>query len=400
MLQIDPDLLDKTSPSPYRDAMLHGYRWLRFTPQLEQAFRQFHVDTHMSRLRWAGGMAITLFALFVLIDLTTLPSTIWERTVPIRLGLIIPAFAITLWLSYQQRWRAYLQWAVCLSALLTGLGTVGVIGVALARDYPLPYEGILLVALFIYFIASLQWWHALLINAITLAGFLAMESALQPDTTLQLYHGAFMLTANIVGATGSYFLEYGTRTTFLVNALLHELAEHDGLTGLYNRRAFNTHLERAWRQAQREQRSLVLAMIDVDYFKRYNDYYGHAGGDKVLQLVADTINRHARRPLDIAARYGGEEFVLLWFNPATQELPHMGEQLRNAIAVQALPHMGSELGHLTISLGLAQRAPGSGLTADDLLKAADEALYRAKQAGRNRVVVDIPGTPLDGQRSM
>ncbi|QDQ29042.1 GGDEF domain-containing protein [Chitinimonas arctica] len=387
MLHINPELLSNSSQSAYGRAFEQGYRGLRFEGALEQEFQRFYLSTHLVRLRWAGFLAITLFGLFVLVDVFTLPLYVSQWTASIRLGLIIPAFGVGLWISYRSEWHHHLQLSVFIAALITGLGTVGVIAVALAQNYPIPYEGILLVALFIYFIACLQWWRALLANLVTVLAFVIMEALCQTDPSQRLYQIIFMFTANAVGATGSYFLEYSTRTTFLVHALLNELAERDGLTGLYNRRTLNNHLDKVWRQAIRDGRQLALAMIDVDYFKRYNDHYGHAEGDRVLRQVADVIAGQARRPLDLAARYGGEEFALVWYQPTASELAPMGEQLREAIADLCLPHAGSETGRLSVSIGIALLRPSGEQHAETLLRAADTALYEAKQAGRDRVVV-------------
>ncbi len=388
MHNIDPDLLSNTRQSPFRSASEQGYRWLRFEPALERQFEIFYTEAHLVRVRLAGYLGIALFALFVLIDLSTLPPNVSRWTVAIRLGLILPTYVIALLVSYRLAWRHHLRTAVFVASLVTGFGTVAVIGAALRQGFNIPYEGILLVALFIYLIVCLQWWRALLTNLLTLLAFIVVEVAYQNDPQARLYQIIFMFAANAVGAYGGYFLEYSTRTTFLVHALLHELAERDGLTGLFNRRTLNTYLDRIWRQANRDKRDQVaIAMIDIDFFKRYNDHYGHAQGDVALKAVADVIASHARRPLDLSARYGGEEFVVVWFNPAASELANMGNNLVAAVAALNMPHALSEVGHLTVSVGVGLMKPMSGQTSADLLRAADTALYQAKHQGRNRVVV-------------
>jgi diguanylate cyclase (GGDEF)-like protein len=394
MQNIDPELLSNTSQSPYRRAIEQGYRRLRFAPALETEFQAFYTNAHLVRMRWAGYLGIVLFGLFVLIDIATLPAHVSVWTASIRMGLIMPAFAIALLTSYRTEWHRHLQFVVCVSALITGLGTVAVIGAALREGYQIPYEGILLVALFIYLIACLQWWRALLANLVTLFAFVVMEALFQTDPQERLYQIIFMFAANAVGAYGGYFLEHSTRTTFLVHALLNELAERDGLTGLYNRRTLNTHLDKAWRQAIRDERELAIAMIDVDHFKRYNDRYGHGEGDAALKAVADVIGRQARRPLDLAARYGGEEFAVVWYHPAATEVIGMGEQLRDAVVALGRVHEDSELGLLSVSVGIALMKPTPGQSSAALLRAADTALYQAKEKGRNRVVV-LRNPPAD-----
>jgi diguanylate cyclase (GGDEF)-like protein len=174
-----------------------------------------------------------------------------------------------------------------------------------------------------------------------------------------------------------------------VHALLNELAERDGLTGLCNRRTLDSHLERIWRQGLRDKSGLAIAMIDVDYFKRYNDRYGHSQGDAALKAVADVVASVARRPLDLAARYGGEEFVVVWYHPAPTELEKMSEQLRAGVKKLALANKDSEIGELSVSVGTAYMLPIAGHSAAELMRVADAALYQAKDQGRNRVVALI-----------
>jgi diguanylate cyclase (GGDEF)-like protein len=395
MLYIDPELLSNTSHSEYRNAIERGYRGLRFEEALERQFEIFYTEAHLERVRLAGFLGIVLFALFVLIDISTLPPKVAAWTVSIRLGLVIPTFIAALYISYNLRLRRHMRTAVFVASLVTGMGTVAVIGAALRQGFQIPYEGILLVALFIYLIVCLQWWRALLTNVLTLFAFIVMELMYQTDPQARLYQIIFMLAANAVGAYGGYFLEYSTRTTYLVHALLHELAEHDGLTGLYNRRTLNAHVDRVWRQAIRDQRELAVAMVDIDFFKRYNDRYGHGQGDVALKAVADVIALQARRPLDLAARYGGEEFAVVWYNPIPTELPAMGANLTAAVFALGMPHVASELGKLSISVGIALMKPVPGQCSTELLSAADMALYQAKEQGRNRVIVlSWPESPI------
>ncbi len=387
MLKIDEELLSLTSQSPYRHAFDRGYRWMSFHGSLEREFQLFYTEGHLGRVRLACYLAIALFAAFVVIDMATLPAEVSKSTASIRLGLVIPAFIITLLISYRPSLRRFLSDAVFGAAIITGLGTTAVIGAALRLGVQIPYEGILLVALFIYLIACLQWWRAIVANMITLVAFIVVVLLLQPDPQARLYQIVFMCAANLVGAYGGYFLEYSARTMFLVNNLLNELAEIDGLTGLSNRRTLNLHLERIWKQAIREKEDVAIAMIDIDHFKKYNDRYGHAQGDAALRAVADVISHYARRPLDITARYGGEEFAVVWFHPSARELPRMAEILTTAVANLGLPHADSEYGKVTISVGVALMAPSAGQSSAEALRLADQALYKAKEQGRNRVVV-------------
>lgn len=387
MLHIDPELLNNASPSPYRSALEKGYNSLLFDGAIENEFQAFYTEGHLLRVRLAAYMVVVLFLAFIAIDLATLPVAVSYWTTKIRAFVLLPPFLILLYITYQPALRGYVGRAVYAGTVVAGLGTVAVIGTSYSLGTQIPYEGILLVALFIYLIACLQWRRAVISNTLTLISFIVMEVLYQSEPQTRLYHIIFMVAANAVGAYGGYFLEHSARTNFLINKLLNELAELDGLTGLSNRRTLNIHLDRIWRQAQRDQQDVAVAMIDVDHFKKYNDRYGHAQGDAALRAVADVIAQHARRPLDITARYGGEEFAVVWFHPSAQELPRMAEVLTRAVVALNLPHADSDIGRVSISVGIAMMTPASGQSSADLLKAADGALYQAKHQGRNRVVV-------------
>jgi len=171
-----------------------------------------------------------------------------------------------------------------------------------------------------------------------------------------------------------------------VNHQLAELSVTDGLTGLANRRRFDAALADEWARARRTRQPLAVIMMDVDYFKKYNDCYGHLAGDACLKAVAGVLQRYARRAGDLAARYGGEEFVVVAANTDQKAAYTLAETLRNAVVALAIPHETSPFGMVSVSAGVAVRFPTPQSSEHELLHAADEALYRAKDSGRNRVL--------------
>ncbi|WP_051711349.1 sensor domain-containing diguanylate cyclase [Andreprevotia chitinilytica] len=176
------------------------------------------------------------------------------------------------------------------------------------------------------------------------------------------------------------------------NMELQRLAQLDGLTGVANRRFFDQQLQHEWARAQRESQPLAVLMIDVDHFKAFNDNYGHHAGDDALKSVAHCLANVLNRPADLLARYGGEEFVLVLPNTSGEGALHVGEKLRASVEQLAIPHAFSSAGpYLTISCGAAARVPEEHISPDALLQLADAALYHAKRAGRNRVMVDEGG---------
>jgi diguanylate cyclase (GGDEF)-like protein len=169
---------------------------------------------------------------------------------------------------------------------------------------------------------------------------------------------------------------------------LEDTAVRDRLTGVPNRRAFDAALEREWKRAQRLKVPFSLIMIDIDFFKKYNDHYGHQGGDTCLASVAKALSGACRRQTDMLARYGGEEFVALLFHAPRDDARRIGESLRQAVEQLGLEHVGNTTGVVTISLGGATCIPSADHSPEALLACADAALYRAKANGRNRVEWD------------
>lgn len=163
------------------------------------------------------------------------------------------------------------------------------------------------------------------------------------------------------------------------------LALTDALTGIANRRKFDERLVEEWRRARRDASPLSLVIIDLDYFKNFNDTYGHQGGDRALIEVARALQTCAERPADLVARYGGEEFVALLPATGASGAIALAEKLRAAVSSMEIAHEGSSLGHVSASIGVATRVPAEGAGPEELFDAADEALYRAKLGGRNRV---------------
>ncbi len=166
---------------------------------------------------------------------------------------------------------------------------------------------------------------------------------------------------------------------------LEELSMIDGLTHIPNRRYFNDSFARLYRKAVRDHKNLAVMMIDVDYFKPYNDHYGHGKGDECLVKVASALRSALKRPTDLVARYGGEEFVVLLEQVDDAGASLVAEQLRLAVETLHLPHAYSKVAdHITISLGGVIKTPHIALSQEALLKTADDALYQAKKQGRNQ----------------
>ncbi len=169
---------------------------------------------------------------------------------------------------------------------------------------------------------------------------------------------------------------------------LEVLSRTDELTGLANRRAFDAFMDEEWRRASRTNKIISLLMIDVDFFKKYNDHYGHPSGDEVLKSVARIVKSFARRPGDIAVRYGGEEFVIV-LSAGKNFAVLLAEKLLKGVEALNIEHCASDIaGHLTVSIGIASCHPQQSASPRELIARVDAALYDAKKKGRNRIAID------------
>lgn len=170
-----------------------------------------------------------------------------------------------------------------------------------------------------------------------------------------------------------------------LNDQLEQLSRTDSLTGLYNRRHFDKKLNQEWNRALRSRQKLSCILLDIDYFKHYNDYYGHQAGDKCLVDISKLMKETFRRAGDIIARYGGEEFIIIMAESNKRDTQAAIEKFQKALADLRIPHKGSEIGiYVTVSAGLINQVPTKDEAIEDFIRKADEALYQAKANGRNR----------------
>jgi two-component system chemotaxis family response regulator WspR len=191
------------------------------------------------------------------------------------------------------------------------------------------------------------------------------------------------------------FLRESQKQLADANIELQKLAALDGLTGIANRRRFDDTMRIEWQRGQRDKKPLTLLLCDVDFFKRYNDSFGHLAGDLCLKKVAAVLTEHLKRPADLAARYGGEEFAVIL--PETQLTGALivAESCRRHLEQLAIenPQADTTLSSVTMSIGVASVVPSPESSVEELIQQADQALYAAKRGGRNRVIsaAELPG---------
>jgi diguanylate cyclase (GGDEF)-like protein len=372
--------------SAYAEQLKHGVNGLRFEGLLEKDFREFYIARNLPRARLSGLIALIIVLAVTCIDLLLGASTGGALNT-LRLGVLCPLLVVLgVAISVPAAQRYYTE-VVSVGVTLIGfiVTYIAHLGALAGSSYVL--AGLVLVVLYGCLFLGLLFNVAISITCIMIAAHFITGIAVGLPLDALYYSTAILGGAAVIGGISAYNLEHALRTNFLETGRLNELAERDGMTGLYNRRIFDDYIERLWRQSRREGAGVAIIFIDIDFFKVYNDLYGHQAGDDCLKRVAECIARGAKRPFDFAARYGGEEFVLVLYGPPDDYARSVPEQIHRDVLALEIPHGGSLVAkNVTVSIGLALARPETGRSLAGAIQTADEALYQAKREGRNRVV--------------
>jgi len=356
----------------------------RYHDDRQSRFQNWYLASAYNHLRPVLILCIIcgLFASSAL--LTFLPRETWAGVAFFHLGFIIFPLLMILGLSYRAEfphWISTLSTTMSISALI---GTNGLIGWCYLLGVWMPYEGTMLLAFAIGMFSSLPIKRVALILMFGWLLFAVISLTLSREP---LVHKAmnimFLLFASLIAIVTAGVLQRFLRSEYRRQVSLEELSETDPLTGLLNRRGFGKRFDLAGRNALREKRTCGLLLLDVDYFKNYNDHYGHDAGDLVLQKLGQVLMSFSQRPFDAAARLGGEEFGLLLHDADESALREIGHNLCRRIAELGIPHSGSECASVvTASIGATVLVPGQ--TRQQAYRSADHALYAAKKNGRNQ----------------
>jgi len=372
--------------SPFSAQLRRGFRGLKFDGLLEKEFRDFYISQNLPRARLSGLIALILVLAVTCIDLL-LGANTGGALNALRLGVLCPLLVtFGLVISVPAAQRFYTE-AVAVGVTLIGFVVIYITQVASLSGSSYVLAGLVLVVLYGCLFLGLLFNVAIAVTSLMIAAHFVSGIFVGLPFNELYYSTAILGGAAVIGSVSTYNLEHALRTNFLETRLLNELAERDGMTGLYNRRIFDDYMQRLWRQSRREGTGVAIIFVDIDFFKIYNDLYGHQAGDDCLKRVAKCIARGAKRPFDFAARYGGEEFVLVLYGPPDDYARSVPEQIRRDVLDLQIPHAGSHAGrNVTVSVGLSLVTPETGRSLAGAIQTADEALYQAKREGRNRVV--------------
>jgi diguanylate cyclase (GGDEF)-like protein len=384
LMQLPNDLgADDLGNSVYARALRSNSVRSRFSPDLEHQFLAKHLQRVRLRVRVWFSLNLILALMTTVLSLRqgSGGATFW-----LLVASLLPCAVVPAWLAWGKLYgRYYLSAAVVFVPLIGLLNAIFVAQTIASNEGAIASLTVGVIAAF--FFSGLLFREALF-SALVIPVAFAISSLYFDATPIAILRCLLVLAVTCGVAAIIYRdIELAYRKSFLEAGLISELAAHDSLTGLMNRRAFDKHLLRVWQQAQRDRRTLTILLIDIDHFKAYNDSYGHQAGDVALRSVAQLLNAFARRPLDLAARYGGEEFAIILYDLAAPHVRDIAERVR--LAVQNAPplNLGPITSAVTVSIGVGTVTPGVGRTPAGALQLADRALYEAKRRGRNAIAV-------------
>ncbi len=374
---------------------------LRFRPELEQRYSHLHNQQAAHSFRYRAAVIFSLYLILATGIARLLPT-----------GQVMPWLTIYGWvaviivtaaaLSHLREFDDWFSWYVGIgSAISIALSVLAASFIQGDHSDILLHVAIMYAVMIVYGFTGLPFYPVMIAGwgggALGVLASQQLDGVVDGQLLLRTYSGP-----SVLGMCLAYAADYRSRINFLQacalehahqdterkNKLLQQLSCVDALTGLSNRRHLDDVLREEWNRAMRQQQPLALLMIDIDYFKLYNDTLGHLAGDACLRQVADLIAQLARRSGDLAARYGGEEFVLLYPSTNSSQAVQLARELLAHMDQAAIPHPDSPLGgYMSLSIGIAVITPPFGVPLEIILDQADHALYEAKMNGRNRSVL-------------
>jgi diguanylate cyclase (GGDEF)-like protein len=367
---------------------------LSFAEPLESQYRNWHTEHARERVKYTMLPAMGLLLILSLAGgpFRHLRETLFaaDQTAIVdvlRFGVLLPTCTAMLLVTYTKLYSRWLAFAAPAVSLLQSLCIIAFDLLMYRQGYSLSSVVPMLV-LSAYMLFGMRQSQATItattiVVAYGLTGWFAGLNSGQ-----RLFDVGMSVCALMLGFFFHYSFSRTQRLNWFRNMMLTDSVHRDALTNIGNRRMFDVHIERLWNQAIRTRAPVALLLVDLDHFKSFNDHAGHQAGDHCLARVAGAIEQSARRPLDVAARYGGEEFVVLLFDVQRDRVEELCREMHANLAALQIPHPASSVGpYVTVSIGAACVEPQAGRHHDGLIQLADEALYAAKEGGRNRTVV-------------
>lgn len=367
----------------------------KFPSQLERKFQRDYFKRYHKAARLTLWLGFFLFALGSLFILGFFPN--WEFPFSVSILMTSPVLLILLFLCYTKIYFGFQQTIVMLFAITILMGLAVIAAVAPMSCKDLVYQGMILPPLFVSTLANLQFRFSIFIMIVVM---LASNISYHFSQFYELHNYYSLLVNNYLLFGGSslcliasYFNERQHRTQFLLaqtiqvkNNLLEYLSNYDEVTHVANRRYFNKTLEKEWRKAVRECKPLGIIFLDFDFFKEFNDLYGHPRGDYALKRISHALLSCARKPEDFVARYGGDEFIIILPNTTLESGVEVAKKIQFAIKNLKIQHGNSTVSEfITTTIGVASIRPRQDTRPVLLLKHADIALTDGKKIERNAI---------------
>lgn len=388
---------------------------LKFSSAVEREFCDFREKQHIQQEKLTLTCGIFLYAMFFIADVLLVPVPMSYFAVAGRL-IIVMFMMITIFQTFvkQTLWAVkYAQTFIAISLIMAGLH---IIFVSACSPFPYDYQflfGLIAVVITVPVLLKQNARLCAMVNIFICMAMMVYLFFIPADrvintqwqvinnvlTNFPIFFSGFLISVGFLSVYMSYFFERMSRQQWLdghisvlESEVLQELTEkfkliscQDELTRIANRRYFFEKSTTIIEQYKRLNAPIAIIMLDVDFFKKYNDHYGHIAGDVCLRKIAHSLENSCRRTTDLIARYGGEEFVVLLTNANKQTAHKIAETIRQNINLLKIPHKVSDFGHITISLGVTSLICDKSSNIQSIIEHADMALYQAKNKGRNQV---------------
>jgi len=397
----------RTSMDRVRELLEQGFPWMTFPSDMEQQFQRDGADARARHFLISGLISLLIYNGFLLVDYLMARDVFW-LALELRLLVFTPVSLLALYIFH----KGALPWLrqappsiVDVLALIGGIGAAASLAIIpmLSRSpmvhfYPV---GFMVVITYGNVVQRLRFWFAVVFTLVLLGAFVGSVMAIADFPARLLWPiSSMVVSVALFTLSTNYFLERDERRRYLLtlrerglvselsqaHTRLREVFDIDALTGMHNRSHIQEHLSLLWERVRRDGDHLSLLLVDIDHFKKFNERYGNAAGDACLQKVARVLQDGQRRTGDTVARYGGEEFVVVLPRTDASFAVGAAERIRQAVEALQIRHESSTTAlHLTASVGVVSCQAGPGLSIEQVLAVAEQALQQAKLEGRNRV---------------
>lgn len=378
-------------------AVIRSRYWsLKFPPHLEVAYKKQYITRAIRLFHFRVPFLFLLFLVELLGIVYALPEVVWYRYLSV--NCFVGVFITIGWiLSYMPATKRWYEWYVSVGGGVAVALNIATSNIAGGESVILTHAGMMYAVIVVYSFLCLRFKIAVLCGWLGGAVGIGVAVLIGQNINWSLFHLTYT-TTSLLGMFLAYALDRQERTNYLQARLLQQtvkkgerlayrldiLSRQDSLTGLSNRRHLDEMMNQEWNRSQRQHQSLVMMIIDVDFFKNYNDELGHLAGDECLRSIGQMLLSLAKRSGEVAARYGGEEFVLMFPNMSGDMAEQQAQRLLARMGALKIKNPHKEYPYVTVSIGVAVGVPASGMSVEQLLRQADAALYKAKANGRNR----------------